>query len=146
MRNLVRQLNADGNWGKQRLCRKGSILDIAMVLYPALRDSLNILKEMKVRFWYFYCLSTKIKTITMLPSNIYKFFYLSAMLANFFGLHIVLFLETPDLALIFAKLRYFWRFTYFFFFRVKLTKSLEQSAIQKIVLASAKKRRGKRKD
>ena len=96
LRNLVYQLNANGNWGKQRLCRKVSILDVARVLHPLLRGSLNISKKIKVRFWYFYCLSIKIRSITMLsPDFYYKFFYLSVMLANIFRSLMVVFFQNP---------------------------------------------------
>ena len=55
------------------------------------------------------------------------------------------FFETPDLPLIFVKLRQAISegLLILLLFHVKLTKSVEQSAILKIVLASAKKSRGK---
>ena len=113
-RNLVPLINVDGNWGKQRTCTKCSILDVAGILCPLLRESLHEIhqKRQKVRFLCFYFLSTKIQSMTVLPAKIYKFFYLPAIVVDIFRLLMVYFFETLDL--FFVKQRYCSRFTYSF--------------------------------
>ena len=70
--------------------------------------TLSLSKKIKVTvFLCFYYLSTKIKSMTMLPATFYKSFYLSAMVATFLGTVMVHLFKTPDLPLIFVKLRYF---------------------------------------
>ena len=117
---MAKRSGGSRDWGKQKgfhlRCCKCSLSSSQGV------PPLNISKKIKLRFWYFYHLCIKIKSITMLPPSIYKFFYLSAMVANIFELLMVHFFETPDLPLIFVKLRYFWRFTYSFVFSCEINK------------------------
>ena len=126
-------------WFHLRCC-KGSVFSSQG--FP----TLNISKKIKLHFWYFYCLSTKIKSVTMLPLNIYKFFYLSAMVANILGYLRYTFSKRQISPWFLSSYDISEGLLIPLFFRVKLTKSIEQSAILKIVLPCAKKSRGKRKD
>ena len=74
----------------------------------------------------------------MFPAKFFKSFYLSAMVANIFGYAYDTLSKRQISSYGISE-----GLLILLLFHVKLTKSVEQSAILKIVLASAKKSRGK---